>query len=252
VLPVAVGQATRLIEYMDDASKTYLARVRFGVATDTFDADGKVVAASDASALTEADVAAALPEFIGDVEQVPPAYSAIKVAGRPLYRYAREGAAVASASRQVRIDSIELRRFTPGVAEAELLMQCGKGTYVRSLAHDIGQRVGCGAHLVALRRLSSGGFEITDAQSLDDLTRAADQGTIDELLLAPDRAVERRPAVIFDGAHASDVVAGRDVTLPRFGVHQICRAYDITGRFLGVLRPAEMGSWHPVKVLAGA
>jgi tRNA pseudouridine55 synthase len=197
-------------------------------------------------------VAAALPEFIGDVEQVPPAFSAIKVGGKPLYRYAREGAAVAAAARQVRIDSIELRRFTPGVAEAELLVKCGKGTYVRSLAHDIGQRVGCGAHLVALRRLSSGGFEITDAQSLDNLMRAADQGTIDELLLAPDRAVERRPAAIFDGVHASDVVAGRDVSLPRFGAHQICRAYDITGRFLGVLRPAEMGSWHPVKVLAGA
>lgn len=253
VLPVAIGQATRLIEYMDDAPKAYVARVRFGDATDTYDAEGVVTFTGDASTLTAEAIEAELAGFIGDIEQTPPLYSAIKLAGKPLYRYAREGAAVEASARTVRVESIEMRSFeatTDGGVEAQIEVQCGKGTYIRSLAHDLGQRLACGAHLVALRRMSSGGFSIDEAHTHEEITAAAGAGEFAELILAPDRAVERRPAMIFGEQHAKDVRAGRDVVAKTAVGIPACRAYDITGEFLGVLREAGRDRWHPEKVLS--
>jgi tRNA pseudouridine55 synthase len=247
VLPVAVGQATRLIEYMDDAWKTYEARVRFGVTTDTDDAEGAVTSERDASAVTLTAIEAALTGFVGDIEQRPPAFSAIKVAGKALYRYAREGAAVEAAPRIVRIDGIELQSFVDG--EAEMSVQCGKGTYIRSLAHDLGERLGCGAHLAALRRTSSGGFGIEDAHSLDALAAAAAQDALRDLLLAPDRAVERRPAAILGAERGLDVRTGRDFEMEAREAAEICRAYSTEGEFFGVMRRGEGALWHPKKVL---
>ncbi len=247
VLPVAVGQAARLIEYLDDEAKAYSAVVRFGASTTTYDAEGDVTATADASGLTAADVGAALAGFVGDIEQVPPAYSAIKLAGKPLYRYAREGADVAPAPRRVHIARIDLLRF--GGGEAELAVRCGKGTYIRSLAHDLGQRLGCGAHLAALQRTRSGGFSLADAHPPDELVAAAADGVLDELLLAPDRAVERRPAAIVGEANARAVAAGRDLAIAADASVAICRAYTIDGDFVGVLRRRAGGLWHPEKVL---
>jgi tRNA pseudouridine55 synthase len=247
VLPIAVGQATRLIEYLDDAAKTYEARVRFGVTTDTYDAEGMVVAERDAARLTAAAVEHALAEFVGELEQRPPAYSAIKLAGKPLYRYAREGVAIEAAARTIRIESIELRSFEAG--EAELAVRCGKGTYIRSLAHDLGERLGCGAHLTGLRRTSSGGFRTEDAHSPDELVAAAAGDRLVDLLLAPDRAVERRPAAILGADRARELRLGRDVALDSFLHAEMCRAYSTEGEFLGVLRSSGRGAWHPHKVL---
>jgi tRNA pseudouridine55 synthase len=248
VLPVAIGQATRLIEYLDDGEKRYVATVRFGETTDTYDADGEVTARGDASKLTAEQVEAALDRFIGEIEQKPPAYSAIKVAGKPLYRYAREGADVAIAARRVRIDAIELRGFDAERADAELEVACGKGTYIRSLAHDVGQQLGCGAHLAALRRTRSGGFGIDEAHTVEAIEAAAGEGRLQELLLAPDRAVEMRPAAIFAEAHRRDVMIGRDVTIERPSEAALSRAYSVEGEFLGLLRNLGGGAWHPEKV----
>jgi len=252
VLPVAIGQAARLIEYLDDASKTYAARVRFGAATDTYDAEGAVTSTHDASGVTAEALRQALPEFIGEVVQTPPLYSAIKVAGKPLYRYAREGAAVEVASRSVLIHRIELVAFDTATAEAEIEVRCGKGTYIRSLAHDLGQRLGCGAHLAALRRTSSGGFGIDDAHTPAEIDAVSAEGRLAELLLAPDRAVERRPAAIFADDHALDVRSGRDVRLASSADIDLCRAYTLEGEFVGVLRRLGDGLWHPEKVLSRA
>jgi tRNA pseudouridine55 synthase len=250
VLPVAVGSATRLIEFTDDASKTYVARVRFGVVTDTADAEGEVVARHDPSRLTRDAAAAAVREFIGEIEQTPPLYSAIKVAGKPLYRYAREGADVEVRPRRVHIDRITLLRFEADVAELEV--ECGKGTYIRALARDIGERLGCGAHLAALRRTSSGGFDIADAHSPEVLQAAASAGRLDQLILAPDRAVERRPAAILSDENSANVLGGRDVRFEALRSAPMCGAYSVGGAFLGVLRPLPDGSWHPAKVLAAS
>ncbi|HET6615025.1 MAG TPA: tRNA pseudouridine(55) synthase TruB [Dehalococcoidia bacterium] len=249
VLPVAIGVATRFIEYLDDEAKTYVATVRFGITTDTYDADGEVTARADASKLTREAVEAAFARFVGEIEQTPPAYSAIKVAGKPLYRYAREGAEVAISPRRVRIDAIRLLSFDAERAEATIEVDCGKGTYIRSLAHDAGQALGCGAHLTALRRTRSGGFGIEEAHTRDAIARAAAEETLDELLLAPDRAVERRPAAIFADARSRDVLSGRDLRIERASEADLCRAYSVEGAFLGLLRNLGEGSWHPEKVL---
>ncbi len=250
VLPVAIGHATRLIEYLDDEAKTYIARVRFGVATDTYDAEGERTAETNASHVSRAAIEARLPEFVGDIEQTPPMYSALKVAGKPLYRYAREGAQVTVASRTVHVDGIDLRSFAGGVAEIEV--RCGKGTYIRSIAHDLGQRLGCGAHLTGLVRTSSGGFRIAEAHPPDALVAVAGEGALGELVLAPDRAVERRPAVIFGSALTADVLAGRDVRFEAAAAADLCRAYSGEGAFLGMLTLSEAGPWHPEKVVAAA
>jgi len=249
VLPVAVGHATRFIEYLDDEAKTYVATVRFGATTDTYDADGEVTSRADASKLTREDVERALAGFVGEIEQTPPAYSAIKVAGKPLYRYAREGAEIQIAPRAVRIDAIRVLSFDAGEAEATIEVECGKGTYIRSLAHDAGQALGSGAHISALRRTRSGGFRIEDAHTVETIERAAAERTLHELLLAADRAVERRPAAIFGEAHERDVLSGRHVAIERVSKADLCRAYSLEGRFLGLLRNLGDGSWHPEKVL---
>ncbi|MHB8375911.1 MAG: tRNA pseudouridine(55) synthase TruB [Dehalococcoidia bacterium] len=247
VLPVAVGQAARLIEYLDDDWKAYTAVVRFGASTTTYDAEGETTATGDASDVTTAGVRAALAAFVGDIEQVPPAYSAIKLAGKPLYRYAREGADVTPAPRRVHIERIELLRFGDG--EATITVLCGKGTYIRSLAHDLGARLGCGAHLAALRRTRSGGFTLEDVHAPDELIAAAAEDALDGLLLAPDRAVERRPAAIFGPANARAIAAGRDIALGAGAAAAICRAYTSDGAFVGVLGHRHDGLWHPEKVL---
>jgi tRNA pseudouridine55 synthase len=250
VLPVAVGQAARFIEYMDDELKTYLARVRFGAATDTYDAEGTVTATGDASSVDAAAVEAELAAFEGHIEQTPPVYSALKVAGKPLYRYAREGAEVAVASRTVYVERAALLSCDAG--EAEIEVRCGKGTYIRSIAHDLGQRLGCGAHLSALRRAATGGFTLADARRPDELSVLAEAGRLLEALLAPDRAVERRPAAIFGGDHSVDVTCGRDVAFEAAAGPDLCRAYSVEGGFLGVLRRGEGWLWHPEKVVPAA
>lgn len=247
VLPVAIGPAARLIEYLDGEPKTYVARLRFGITTDTYDAEGEVTSSRDASGVREEDVRQVLPEFIGDIEQKPPLYSALKVAGKPLYRYAREGADVEVQPRRVHIDSIELLTF--GGTEAEIEVRCGKGTYIRSLAHDVGERLRCGAHLAELRRTESGGFRIDDAFSPRELESLVADERLEDAVLAPDRALERRPAAIFASPHVEDVRRGRDVEMAGPEGVEICRAYSIRGEFLGVLKHAGRGVWHPEKVL---
>jgi tRNA pseudouridine55 synthase len=247
-----VGQATRLIEYLDDARKAYVAQLRFGVSTNTYDADGEVMVTSDASGVTAGAVEARLREFEGEIEQVPPAFSAIKLAGQPLYRYARAGKTVEIPPRRVFVESVRMHRFDASVPVAEIEVVCSKGTYIRSIANDLGRKLGCGAHLVGLRRTESGGFGIDQAWSPDQLAVLEREGRLEEALLAPDRAVERRDAAIVGREHAAYVVAGRDVEFVANREVQeggICRAYDTGGRFLGVLVGRAAGKWHPVKVL---
>ncbi|HEY8172694.1 MAG TPA: tRNA pseudouridine(55) synthase TruB [Dehalococcoidia bacterium] len=250
VLPIAVGTATRLIEYMDDAPKVYVAGIRFGIATDTFDADGDVTRAVDTSDLTRERVLDALAEFVGEIDQVPPLYSAIKLAGKPLYRYAREGTEVPLEPRRVRIDSIELTSFDGETAE--IRVQCRKGTYIRSLAHDLGERLECGAHLAALVRTHSAGFSIEDAHTPDQLGALEAEGAFEHAMLAPDRAVERRPVAILAEDRVRAMVTGNDIIIEGGRGAAICRAYDLSGGFVGMLRESGSDLWHPEKVFITA
>jgi tRNA pseudouridine55 synthase len=172
VLPVLVGQATRLAEYLSESGKAYRATVRFGVATTTYDAEGEVVRAAPeaALALRRERIEAALPGFLGEQEQVPPIYSAIKRDGQPLYALARAGRAVTPEPRRVRIEALRIVAWQP--PDLVLDVECGKGTYIRSLAYDLGERLGPGAHLAALVRTRSGPFRLVESVTLERLAAA--------------------------------------------------------------------------------
>ena len=167
VLILCVGGATRLSEYVMHGTKRYTARVRLGAITDTYDAEGEIVEEHDASAITRADVERALDGFRGEIDQVPPMYSAIKQGGRKLYDLARAGQTVEREARQVRIDALTLTDWQP--PEFTLDVVCSAGTYIRSLGYDIGAALGVGAHLTALRRTASGVFTLENAVPLDTL-----------------------------------------------------------------------------------
>ena len=177
VLPVCVGEGTKIAAFLLDADKEYEAEVRFGVQTDTLDAAGVVLAESPVHHLTEVIVLAALAGFRGAIEQVPPMYSALKHKGRPLYAYAREGQDIARSSRSLTIHELVLQAWTPP-ATARLRIRCSKGTYVRVLAADLGLVLGVGAHLAGLRRTASGPFNLAQAVTLEDLERDALAGRL--------------------------------------------------------------------------
>ena len=167
VLPVCVGKATRLIEFLND-DKEYLATVQFGASTTTYDREGAVTFTSDMKVLSE-DVIQALKVFEGEILQTPPMYSAIKVKGKKLYEYARKGQSIEIAPRKVIITNIELKSFNSEQQQAEILIKCSKGTYIRSIAHDLGEKLGCGAYLIKLVRTQAGKFRIENSIPLDNI-----------------------------------------------------------------------------------
>lgn len=174
VLVVALGRATRLVRYLQLAPKIYRGEIAFGVATDTLDASGAVLERCEMS-IDESLVRAAMPAFVGEIEQLPPMVSAVKVDGRKLYELARAGETIERAPRTVRIDRFELETFEPGpFPRATVLVECGSGTYIRALAADLGVALGGCAHLAGLRRLSVGGFTLDDARPLDAIIAAPD------------------------------------------------------------------------------
>lgn len=167
VLPVCIGKATRLIEYFAD-DKEYLATVKFGSATTTYDIEGEKTFTSDKK-VTEQVVLEALKIFEGEIEQLPPIYSAIKVKGKKLYEYARKGEDVKIEPRKVFIENIELKAFDEKLQQAEILIKCSKGTYIRSIANDLGKKLGVGAHLVKLIRTQAGNCRVENAINLEDI-----------------------------------------------------------------------------------
>ena len=194
VLPVGIGNATRLIDTLVDARKRYRARITLGVETDTFDAAGEVQARSDTSGVTGADLEAALHAFRGELMQTPPAFSAIKLDGERAYRAARRGEQPHMEPRPVTVYALDL--VETALPDFEIEVECSKGFYLRALAHDIGQTLGVGAHLAALCRTAVGPFAIEDAVPLDDAVRALEAGAIEDLVHAPDAVLAAWPAVI--------------------------------------------------------
>ena len=193
VLPVCVGSATRLFDYIIDKQKTYVARLKLGVETETQDATGAVTGVRPVAAGPE-DVRQAVRAFIGDIEQVPPMYSALKRDGQRLYKLARRGEAVALEPRRCRVDDIEYLG-----AEGEdvhlLRVRCGKGVYIRTLCHDIGRALGCGGHMQTLERTAAGIFKIEEALSLEDIERLHQAGGLEEALLPLDAPLGHLPEV---------------------------------------------------------
>lgn len=261
VLPIAIGEATRLVDELVDSGKRYLAEVIFGSTTDTYDLEGTVTSASDASGVDEAAVRAALAPYQGQVMQRPPAYSAVKRDGVAAYRAARRGEPLELEERPVTVYGIEVVEFDRSNAAAPrviLDIRCGKGFYVRSLAHDVGQALGCGAHLGALRRTQVGLFVIEDATPLDTAVRLLEAGAYETLVHAPDMVLTDWPAIILGRDAATRIRQGMDVlALPREGYQRpaedasggSARGYDGAGELLALLQPGTVpGTWHPYRV----
>ena len=208
VLVLGVGRATRLLRFVEGAEKEYEADVIIGIETTSQDASGDVVAEGDASAIRHGDVEAAAAKLTGEIEQIPPMVSAVKVGGERLYRKARRGEVVERAARRVTVHEMTLEAFEPGTrARARLRVRCSPGTYVRTLAHDLGRALGVGAHISRLRRTRVGPFEASGAIPLDDLTPESLRPMLDAVTAYPQRAV--------DADEARSFAQGK--SLPAFG-----------------------------------
>ena len=234
VLVVCLGRATRLVPYLQASQKTYDACLRLGTTTTTLDASGEVVSEQDASGVDEASLCEALKSFVGDIEQIPPMVSAVKVGGERLYAKARRGEEVERAPRPVTIYDIVLEDFRPGpAAEATFLVTCSAGTYIRTLAADVGERLGVGAHLAALRRLGSGRFSLEDAVDLDKVADLTAQERLHEILISPADAVADYPTLVADAGLATAISHGKD--LPVSGLDGAVAVLDEGGRLLAMI-----------------
>jgi tRNA pseudouridine55 synthase len=193
VLPLALGEGTKAIPFLDESRKEYRAVMRLGEATDTQDLTGRVISRSDWQQIDPADVEAVAGEFIGTIPQIPPMFSALKRNGVPLYKLARQGADVERQPRDVEIVSLEVERID--LPDVTFNVVCSRGTYVRTLAADIGQRLGCGAHLHELRRVRSGPFVIADAVTIAQVAEAAAGNKLERLVVSPLAALDHLPEV---------------------------------------------------------
>jgi tRNA pseudouridine55 synthase len=244
LLPICFGEATKFSQFLLDAVKGYRATIRFGLTTTTQDVEGDVVA-TRAVAIDRAAIEAVLVKFTGRIRQIPPAFSALKHRGRPHYEYARAGIDVPRPPRDVHILSLTLAEWSPPIAAVDV--ECSKGTYVRTLAADIGETLGCGAHLAGLRRVAAGGFSVQDAVTLDDIESLSIDAR-DRALLPVDAMLRALPMIRVDAAGAMHLRQGRAVAQAA-SADALMRAYDSENMLVGVVR-AEAGSLVPVRLVS--
>ncbi len=230
LLPLCFGEATKFAHYLTDADKTYHATIKLGVTTTTGDAEGEVLKQLPVQ-VTAAQFNQACLQFAGVIEQTPPMYSALKHEGKALYEYAREGIEVARKVRTVTIHAIKVISFAGDVAEIEVT--CSKGTYIRTLAEDIGASLGCGAHLIGLRRTYTAGYEIAQAITLAEFEALTDDERLAKLA-APDSAVEDLPAIVLDADSAFYLMQGQAVWQSGKVPSGLLRLYDEKQLFLGL------------------
>ena len=263
VLPICLGRGTRIVEYLMGTTKTYRAQIEFGVATDTYDASGEITQRGDPSGISQEQLESALASFHGLIQQIPPMYSAVKHRGQPLYKLARAGITIERRSRPTKIYKLELIGWQPPVATVEV--ECGKGTYIRSLAHDLGQSLGCGANLKSLIRLKYGIFDIDNAVSIPVLEDAFHHGHWHQFVYPIDIALSHLRAIVVNNTVEDIIRKGGSFVIPEHDTGSTqclpqqypeasstethCRAYTIDGNFLGVMRlDTEKGQWQSYKV----
>ncbi len=249
VLLVGLGRATRLLRFLTETGKVYRGEVAFGVATDTLDAAGTETARQAMPEVTQEALEAVLPRFLGTISQVPPMVSAIKVEGRRLHERARAGEVVERAPRTVRIDRIEVEAFTPGeFPRAQVLVECGSGTYIRSLADDLGDALGGCAHLAWLRRLQVGPFPVEEARTLEEIAESPDK-----VVLPLVEAVRHLPRVDVDGETARGVAHGAVFPVTSLGGDET-GPFAVVGPDGSLLALYQKGraAARPLVVLAGA
>lgn len=251
VLPILIGRATRIAEYLIDWDKEYRAVLRLGETTDTQDASGRVLSAIDPSHITEEALRAAVAKFRGAQKQLPPMYSAVKVGGKPLYKAARAGQTIDRAERTISIYHLDI--VARNGRDVTLQVVCSKGTYIRTLCADIGQTLGVGGHLLTLERRRVGPLPLEQALTIDEVTRRLHEGTLQRSLLSLDQLLEQLPALVVTNEQVPHVLHGAPV-LPA-GIGQLPSSSELvsvrlkteTGRLLaiGTHDPRNVG---PIKI----
>lgn len=245
VLVVLIGPAVRLSEYVSASDKRYQAVIRLGTTTDTYDADGKVLSSSEVK-VTEQQFNDELQKFVGEIEQVPPPYSAIKVQGRKAYEMARQGEEVDLQPRKIQVYSLELLEWAP--PDAVVDVYCSSGTYVRSLAHDLGERLGCGATLTGLRRTKSGRFTLRDAVPLRKLREAFNDGTWYQYLIPAAEALSDWKALELTNEQVDAIRHGHRIPAEAV-TEKLVRGISEAGELVALLEHDEKtNEWQPKKV----
>lgn len=245
LLPLCFGEATKFAQYPTNADKAYAAVIQLGITTDTGDSEGQVLT-QQVSTVDRHDVERAITHFTGTILQTPPMYSALKHQGQPLYKYARQGIEIERVAREVTLHRITLRDFQGDILSIDV--DCSKGTYLRVLAEDIGKFLGCGAHLIALRRTRVGNFSLQDAVSLEATERLSEVER-DLRLLPADQLVAHLPGVDLDQDAASYLRLGQSVWQEKLQSHQRYKIYDEKHQFMGVAEVDAEGRLAPKRLL---
>jgi len=252
LLPLCLGEATKIAGYLLEADKRYRVECTLGTVTATGDAEGEILRSAPVEGITLAQVAAAVQRFIGEIEQIPPMYSALKRGGQPLYKLARQGITVEREPRAVTIHALEILRFDG--QRVELDVQCTKGTYIRTLAEDLGEVLGCGAYVSALRRTGVGGYTEDQMVTMAELEAQAAEGGPESLirfLLPMNEALNHWPAIHLSADMAHYVRQGQPVQVPRAPTSGLVRLFQDQDRFLGIGEVQDDGRIAPRRLLHG-
>ena len=234
LLPLCLGEATKVSGYLLEADKSYTGTIKLGVRTTSADAEGEVIETRPLENITEQRILKVLEQFVGDIQQIPPMHSALKVNGQPLYKLAHQGQEIERKPRAVCIFNLTLLRFEGD--EVDIAVDCSKGTYIRTLAEDIGQALGCGAHLSALRRTVTGPFDLEDAITLEALEALQEQGfeALDQVLIPAEEALVDWEEVNFTENAAYYICQGQAVLVPKAPTSGLVKMFAPDHRFLGV------------------
>ncbi|MFG5863340.1 tRNA pseudouridine(55) synthase TruB [Metapseudomonas sp. CR1201] len=249
VLPLCFGEATKFSQYLLDADKGYETLAQLGVTTSTGDAEGEVLVRREVT-VGRQDIEVQLPRFRGEIKQIPPMYSALKKDGQPLYKLARAGEVVEREARSVTIARLDLLACENG--HARLAVACSKGTYIRTLVEDLGQALGCGAHVAELRRTQAGPFVLAQAISLETLEKAHAEGgseALDQFLLPVDSGLEHWPLIQLTEHSAYYWLHGQPVRAPEAPKFGMMRVQDHTGRFIGIGEVSDDGRIAPRRLI---
>lgn len=245
LLPICLGEATKFAQYVTDADKTYVATIKLGATTSTGDAEGEVLTTAPVN-VTQSQFSAACQQFIGEISQLPPMYSALKFEGRALYTYAREGVDIARQSRVIHISTISVDNFNVDIAQ--ITVSCSKGTYIRTLAEDIGNVLGCGAHLIGLRRTETAGYLLKQAVTIEQLESLSLEAR-DALLLPVDSAIDSLPKVVLNADAAYFIMQGQAVWQAGKIADSELRLYDENNTFLGLGFLQDDGKIAPKRLI---
>ncbi len=249
LLPICFGAATKVSAFLLDADKHYLVRIKLGVTTTTADAEGEVLETKPVDGITEVAIQQVLMEFAGEIERIPPMYSALKHKGERLYKLARDGIEVEREPRQVTIHNIVLQDYAE--PEFSLEVHCSKGTYIRTLAEDIGVKLGCGAHVTALRRTGVGPYGADNLVDMEQIQQLAEEGfsALDELLLPIDSALGGWPEVRLSPDATFYLKQGQPVLVPNAPTEGMVRIYDANGAFMGAGEVLDDGRVAPRRMM---